>query len=182
MEFDIMFIISQVLSLITAIAAIAAEQMKKMKHILITQTLISIIVAISYILLEGGEVGFIVSLIGAAQAIIMYKYDKDKKTPPILLTISFVIAFLVLSLYGNADKLINYFPALAAVCFAVALTQKDPKLYRILDFSNSVLWLIYDAYILSGNFFVHLGIAISALIGMIRLDGLFGIVKEKRDK
>ncbi len=92
------------------------------------------------------------------------------------------MAFFVLSLYGNADKLINYFPAVAAVCFAPALTQKNPKIYRIFDFSNAVLWLIYDAYILSGNFFVHLGIAISALIGVIRLDGLFGIVKQNKDE
>ena len=178
MDPTILFFISQALSVITAIGAIAAEQMKKMKHILITQTLISVVVAISYILLEGGEVGFIVSLIGAVQSIVMYKYDKEKKSPPILLTLGFVIAFFVLSLYGNADKIINYFPAVAAVCFALALTQKNPKIYRIFDFSNAVLWLIYDAYILSGNFFVHLGIAISALIGMIRLDGLFKSVKK----
>ena len=91
------------------------------------------------------------------------------------------MAYVFLSLYNNTDKIINFFPAAAAVCFALALIQKKPKMYRIFDFSNAVLWLIYDACILSGNFFVHLGVALSAVIGMIRLDGLFGLKKQQKN-
>ena len=179
MHMEAAFWISQGLSLLTAIAAILAEQMKKMKHILITQTLVNLLAALSYLFLDGGKSGFIVSIIGTIQAIVMYGHDKKGKSPHIILTLSFIAAFVVLSLYNNADQLINYLPAAAAVCFALAIMQREPKLYRIFDFSNSVLWLVYDACILSGNFFVHIGIAVSALIGMVRLDGLFGLVKPK---
>ena len=171
------FVISQVLSVLIAIACIVTEQLKKMKHILIVQTLINFTVALSYLLLPAGKSGFIVSMIGATQAILMFFLNKKGIKPHFTVTMGFCAAYVFLSLYNNIDKIINVFPAAAAVCFALALIQKKPKMYRVFDFSNATLWLVYDACILSGNFFVHLGVALSAIIGMIRLDGLFGIIK-----
>ena len=178
MEITPAFIISQVLSVLVAIACIVTEQLKTMKHILIVQTLINLTVALSYILLPDGKSGFIVSTIGAIQATVMFFCNKKRKKPHFTVTLGFCAAYVFLSLYNNTDKIINFFPAAAAVCFALALVQKKPKMYRVCDFSNAVLWLVYDACILSGNFFVHLGVALSALIGMIRLDGLFGLTKK----
>ena len=176
------FVISQVLSVLIAIACIVTEQLKKMKHILIVQTLINFTVALSYLLLPAGKSGFIVSMIGATQAILMFFLNKKGKEPHFMVTVGFCAAYVFLSLYNNTDRIINFLPAAAAVCFALALVQKKPGVYRIFDFSNAVLWLLYDACILSGNFFVHLGVAVSAMIGMIRLDGLFGLVKNKTKK
>lgn len=51
MEITAPFIISQVLSVLAAIACIVTEQLKTMKHILIVQTLINLTVALSYLLL-----------------------------------------------------------------------------------------------------------------------------------
>ena len=181
MEITPPFIISQVLSVMVAIACIVTEQLKTMKHILIVQTLINLTVALSYLLLSDGKTGFIVSTIGAIQAIVMYFCNKKGKKPHVTVTIGFCLAYVFLSLYNNTDKIINFFPAAAAVCFALALIQKKPKMYRIFDFSNATLWLIYDACILSGNFFVHLGVALSAVIGMIRLDGLFSLKKQQKN-
>lgn len=171
------FVISQVLSVLIAISCIVTEQLKTMKHILIVQTLINLTVALSYLLLSDGKTGFIVSMIGAIQAIAMFFCNKKGIKPHFTVTMGFCAAYVFLSLYNNTDKIINFFPAAAAVCFALALIQKKPKMYRVFDFSNATLWLVYDACILSGNFFVHLGVALSAIIGMIRLDGLFGIIK-----
>ena len=182
MDFGVGFFISQVLSVLTAIFSILAEQMKKMKQILIFQIVVNLLAALSYIFLAGGRAGFIVSMIGTLQSIIMYIYDKKGKKPHIVLTLGFVAAYLFLSLYNNTDKIINFLPAAAAVCFALAIMQNKPKMYRVFDFSNAVLWLVYDACILSGNFFVHLGIAISAMIGMIRLDGILKFGKKKQDQ
>ena len=182
MDFGVGFYISQGLSILTAIFSILAEQMKKMKHILIFQTVVNLLAALSYVFLVDGRAGFIVSMIGTVQSVIMYIYDKKGKRPHLVLTLGFIAAYLFLSLYNNTDKIINFLPAAAAVCFALAVMQRKPKMYRIFDFSNAVLWLVYDVCILSGNFFVHLGIAISALIGLIRLDGLFGIVRKPKDK
>ena len=179
MEFTTAFIISQVLSVLVTIACIVTEQLKTMKHILIVQTLVNLTVALSYLLLPGGKSGFIVSMIGAIQATVMFFYDKKKKKPHITMTVFFCAAYVFLSLYNNTDRFINFLPAVAAICFALALIQKKPHAYRIFDFSNAMLWLVYDACILSGNFFVHLGVAVSAVIGMIRLDGLFGLVKNE---
>lgn len=182
MEITPVFIISQVLSVLVAIACIVTEQLKTMKHILIVQTLINLTVALSYLLLPDGKSGFIVSTIGAIQATVMFFCNKKRKKPHFTVTVGFCTAYVFLSLYNNTDRLINFLPAAAAVCFALALIQKTPKIYRIFDFSNAVLWLVYDACIFSGNFFVHLGVALSALIGMIRLDGLFGLIKNKTKK
>ena len=182
MNFGVGFFISQGISVLTAIFSILAEQMKKMKHILIVQTVVNLLAALSYVFLEDGRAGFIVSMIGTVQSIIMYIYDKNGKKPHVVLTLGFVAAYLFLSLYNNTDKFINFLPAAAAVCFALAIMQNKPKMYRVFDFSNAVLWLVYDACILSGNFFVHLGIAVSAMIGMIRLDGIFNVVKKQNEE
>lgn len=182
MEITAAFIISQILSVLVTVACIVTEQLKTMKHILIVQTLINLTVALSYLLLPGGKSGFIVSMIGAIQATMMFFCNKKGKTPPLAVTLLFCAAYVFLSLYNNTDKIINFLPAAAAVCFALALIQKKPNRYRIFDFSNATLWLVYDACILSGNFFVHLGVGVSAVIGMIRLDGLFGLVKNKTKK
>lgn len=179
MEITAPFIISQVLSVLVAIACIVTEQLKAMKHILIVQTLINLTVALSYLLLPDGKSGCIVSMIGAMQATVTFFCNKKGKKPHPAVTVGFCTAYVFLSLYGNTDRLIHFLPAAAAVCFALALMQKTAKRYRIFDFSNAVLWLAYDACILSGNFFVHLCVALSALIGMIRLDGLFGLVKSE---
>lgn len=181
-QFDVLFFISQGLSILTMIASIVSSQMKKMTHILLLQIIGSLPAALSYILLDGGESGFVVTMIGVVQAIVMYIYDKKKKAPHVIVTIGFIVAFVSFSLYGNADKLINYLPAAAAVCFVLAITQRKPKMYRIFIFINAVLWLVYDVCILSGNFIVHLSGAIAGLIGMIRLDGLFGLIKQKEPK
>ena len=74
-------------------------------------------------------------------------------------------------------------PAMSAFCFSVSMMHKKPSLYRLWSALNPTFWFIYDiyssAYIMS---IVHTGIIISAVIGMIRLDGLFGIVKPKTEE
>lgn len=181
MNLETAFYVSQGLSVVTAIVSILSQQMKTMKRILITQIIINIVAALSYILLDGGKSGFIVSLVGTAQAIIMYIYDRKNKRPHIAVILGFIIAYLFLSLYKNADALINYFPAIGAVSFALAITAKKPKTYRIFVLFNATFWLIYDICIMSGNILVHTGVAISTIVGMIRLDGFFGLIKQKNN-
>ena len=174
------FFISQAISVVTAITAVMSKQFKSMKLILITEILTTLMVAVSYILLDGGKSGFIVSIIATVQALIMFGYDRKGKRSPIAIAIVFAVAYLFFSLYNNTDVFINYFPALAAVCFSFAIMMNKSKNYRIFIFCNASLWLIYDFCIISGNILVHIGVAVSALIGLIRVDGLFGLVKQKK--
>jgi uncharacterized membrane protein (UPF0136 family) len=175
-------IISYGLSVLTAISAILSMQFKNIKYILITQITGNLLAAFSYFFLPEADAGFAVSIIAVIQSIVMFFYDRKKKTPHILITLSFIAAFLFFSLYQKTDNILNYLPAAAAVCFAIAITQTKANRFRIFGLINSTLWIIYDVClpIPSANVLVHAGIAVSTVIGMIRLDGLFGIVKQKK--
>ena len=179
MNFDAAFFISQGISIVTAITSVVSKQLKTMKLILITEIMINLLVALSYILLDGGKSGAIVSVVGMVQSTLMLIYDRKGKRPHIAMILGFVALYLFLSLYKNADALINYFPAIAAACFALAIMSKKPKTYRIFILFDALFWLVYDICILSGNLLVHSAVAISAIIGMIRLDGFFGLIKPK---
>ena len=74
------FVISQVLSVLIAIACIVTEQLKKMKHILIVQTLINFTVALSYLLLPAGKSGFIVSMIACVVVTLLDKEPSKEIT------------------------------------------------------------------------------------------------------
>jgi hypothetical protein len=65
-------------------------------------------------------------------------------------------------------------PALSAVCFSLSLVQKKASAFRFWGTLNPAFWLAYDLYVESYvMFLVHLGILISSIVAMIRLDGLF---------
>lgn len=177
-------IISYGLSVLTAISAILSMQLKNIKYILITQITGNLLAAFSYFFLPEADAGFAVSIIAVIQSIVMFFYDRKKKSPHIVVTLIFIAAFLFFSLYQKTDNILNFLPAVAAVCFAIAITQKKANRFRMFGLANSLIWIVYDVCIPipSANFFVHLGIAISTLIGMIRLDGLFGLKKNKREE
>ena len=70
-------------------------------------------------------------------------------------------------------------PAFAAVCYSLSMMQKKPSNYRAWSALNPVFWMIYDIYTMSYvMFIVHLGIAVSTVVAMIRLDGFLGICKK----
>lgn len=166
------FYIAQIISIFTAIIAILSMQMKTMKSILFTQITANLLASSTYFLL-GGFSGAGISLIAIIQLIVMFFYNKNNKEPHKLVIGLFILAYIIYSIF-NFKLFIDLFPLLAAIFFALGIAQKKPAVFRIYGALNPLCWLIYDlstaAYI---NSLMRLGIFISCLIAMIKIDGLF---------
>ena len=169
------FYIAQGISVVTGVLAIVTMQLKNMKTLLFFQVVINLLASLNYLLL-GGDTGAFVSLLAILQSIVMFVLNVNHKKPPLALIIAFVTGYVGISTYNiiSSGELMGILPALAAFCFCMALVQQKPSIFRIWGALNPALWMPYDLFTSSYvMFFVHLGILISTIVAMIRLDGLF---------
>lgn len=181
MDFDVAFYIAQAISIITAVVAILSVQLKGMKAILITQIIGNSLASSTYFLL-GGFSGALVSLIAVVQTVVMYFYNVREVKPHISVTAAFILAYIVNSLI-TFSSILDIFPAIAATCFALSVSQRKPILFRFFSIWNPLSWLIYDFYARAyGNMLMHFGIFISIIIACIRYDGFFGLIKINKEK
>ena len=167
---EVEFYIAQGISILTAVVAILSMQMKSMKTILITQICANLLASSTYFLL-GGFSGAGISLIAIIQLIVMYVYDIKQKKPHWFVVALFIAAYIVYSVF-NFKNVMDIFPLLAAIFFALGVVQKKPSIFRIYGMLNPLCWLVYDIYSLAIiNSIMRVGIFTSALIAKIRLDG-----------
>ena len=164
------FYIAQGISIFTAIVAILSMQLKSMKNILIATIAANLLAASTYFLLDSFS-GAGISLIAIIQLIIMYIYNKKDKTPHKIVVGLFIAAYTIYSII-NFKNIMDIFPLMAAICFALGVAQKKPSMFRIFGLLNPLCWLVYDIYSLAYiNSLMRVGIFTSAFISMIRLDG-----------
>ncbi len=178
MTSEIAFYIAQGISVITAIIAIMSAQLKNMKAILVTQIIGNSLASSTYFLL-GGFSGAGISIIAVLQTVVMYFYNVNDKKPHIPVTAAFILAYVVNAVL-TFGSIFDIFPAIAAICFALAVAQTKSMNYRFFSIWNPLCWLVYDVYTHAyGNLLMHLGIFISVMIACVRLDGFFGLIKKK---
>ena len=114
---------------------------------------------------------------------LMFIYNVNKRKMHTAVLIAFALGYVSISTYNiiSSGEIIGVLPALAAMCYCMCLVQEKPSVFRIWGALNPSFWLAYDlmtrSYVM---FFVHLGILISTLVAMIRLDGFLGIVKKNK--
>lgn len=163
------FVFSQICGGIVFVAAILSLQQKKIKNALICQLICNGLGALTYVLL-GDFSGGGIYLIAVVQSIVYFVFRaKDKKAPPILAVV-FVLAFAACSAltYQTPTDLIA---AVAALTCALSLSQKKASGYRIFTLANGLLWIFYDISVGAYTMVItHAATAISAGIGMVRLD------------
>ena len=173
------FILAQCISIGTGIVAIALKQMKTMKMILLFEVITNLLASTNYLLL-GGDAGAIVSILAILHSFVMLLYNKKEKTPPIPVTVAFILLYTACSTYSLISKSdpMEILPAISAACFSMTLVQKLPFRYRLWSVANCICWVIYDGYTASYvMLLVHFGILLSTVVAMIRLDG---ILKSKK--
>ena len=155
------------------ILAVLMMQLKNMKLVLLFQILINLIGATNYLLMDGGS-GMLLSLTAVIHSIVMYFYNTRGVKPHVPVTFGFIAVYFGFAIYNliiTHDPM-EILPALAAFCFSFSLIQKNPSVFRIWCALNPIFWLPYDIYTKSFvMFLVHGGILVSAVVGMIRLDG-----------
>ena len=183
MNEEIAFYLAQGISVLCGILAIIMMQLKNMKTILFFQIIVNLTASLNYILL-GGDSGAFISLLAIIQSIVMFLYNTKNIKPQIWVLLVFAAGYISISAYNivSSGEIIGILPAIAAICFCICLVQEKPSVFRIWGALNPSFWLVYDimtrSYVM---FFVHLGILISTLVAMIRLDGFLGIIKKNND-
>ena len=181
MNEEVSFYIAQGISVIAGILAVIMMQMKNMKTILFFQIVVNLTASLNYLLL-GGDSGAIISFLAIVQSTVMYFYNKKGKKPHLAVIIGFIVCYLACSTYNIIMKadLMEILPALGAFCFSMCLVQEKPSVFRVWGALNPVCWVPYDLYTHSYVMFcVHFGILASSVVGMVRLDGFFGLFKSK---
>ena len=167
------------ISMITAVIAILSVQLKNMKGILATQIIGNTLAASTYFLV-GGFTGAGVSIIAVVQTVVMYFYNVKDKKPHLAVTLAFIAAY-VLNAALTFHVVFDIFPAISAICFALAVAQTRSIRFRFFSIWNPMCWMVYDVYAgLPINFLMHLGIFISVIVACIRLDGFFGLIPKKK--
>jgi hypothetical protein len=169
------FWIAQSISVFTGVMAIVAMQFKNMKLILTFQIIVNLLASANYLLLNGGA-GAIVSFLAVIYSVVMYFYNKKNVKPHLIVVIGFMAAYVGSSVYNivMTKNPMEILPALAAVCFIMSLMQEKPFYFRIWGAFNPSFWLAYDLFTESYvMFLVHVGMLVSSIVGMIRLDGIF---------
>ena len=180
MDAQTAFLIAQGISIVTGVVAIVLKQMKTMRLILLFEVIANLLASSTYLLL-GGDAGAIVSVLAILHSLIMFLFNRKEKSVPIAVPIAFIVLYTACSTYSIITKAdpMEVLPAIAAVCFALALTQKKPRFDRVWSVINAFSWVIYDgynaAYVMLA---VHMGILISTVVAMVRIDGILKPKKE----
>ena len=166
------FYIAQGISVLTALTAIVGMQMKNMKAILLSQILANLFTASTYFLLNAFS-GAGICLVAIVQAVVMFFYNRKNKPPHLAIIILFVLAYISCSVIYY-ERFIDVFSALAAVCYALSITQTNPKFARLWYVFNPLFWVIYDLYARAyGNLIMHASIFVTTAFALIRVDGIF---------
>ena len=174
------FILAQCVSVGTGVMAITLKQMKTMKMILLFEVITNLLASTNYLLM-GGDAGAIVSVLAILNSLVMLAYNKRGSKPHISVIVAFNVAYVACSIYSLIAKsdAMEILPAIGAVCFSMTLVQRLPFRYRLWSVGNLLCWVIYDTYIASYvMLLVHLGILLSTVIAMIRVDGIFRFHKQ----
>lgn len=163
--------ISMALSLGGLVAMILASTVKtkSMKVILALVFMGNFLVATSY-LLDGNNNGAACCYIGAAQALINYFFDKNKKPIPMWLVGIYAIAIVAINVVVLTE-LLDLLAIIASLTFIMCIGQSNGAKYRFWTIVNMVLWITYD--IIKGSYaalFTHVSLLLFTVLGKLIYD------------
>lgn len=171
--------ISLVLGGAGTVASVVGFQLKKQKHIVFSQFLANLLVALSYLALEWSKMaGGLVCLLGAIQSLITFLFlQKGKDAPkalPVMALVCYAAAtLLTIVLSGSTNYFYDLLPLMGSFCFALGIGAGKESISRRWFFVNTAIWILYDclaAPIALANLVTHLLIMISVVLGIVRYD------------
>ena len=163
------FYIAQAIGIITTICSVVVVQFKSIKKILLGQIISNLLVALNYMLL-GGLSGAGVCILATVQTIWIYFYNKKDKKFPLAFNIGFMVGYTAITFFSFVG-IASILSCIAALLYAMSVTQEDSKYYRVYMLLNSFIWIAYDVYTCAyTTILTHAFIVISIVLAMIRLD------------
>ncbi len=163
------YVIAQAIGPVTTVLSIISAQMKHITAILITELVINLLVALSYILL-GGFSGSYICLMACVQVIVSFVYAKKKKEVPKLLTGIFMLCYILISVFTYQSPM-DILPGVCALGFALSVAQSKPAGYRFFMTLSTLLWVVYDIWVGAwGMLITHGFLLISLAIAIVKQD------------
>ncbi len=171
--------ISQLFGYAATLASVVGFQLKKQWQIVVAQLFANVLVALSYIFLDPGQmVGGIVCLAGAVQTFVNFLYYKKGKTPSGLSVAIFFVVYALASgipmIFAESIKIpFDLLPFFGSVAFLFAISAKNASITRWLFVLNVVIWIVYDAFsspVAVGALVSHSCILFSLILGILRYD------------
>lgn len=160
---------SYLASFVSTVLGLCEPFGKSMKTILLFYFFGNLLVGLSYLFICGYS-GAAICFVACVQGIVNYMfYIKDKKIPAVLVGL-YTVAFISINLM--AFKVwYDLFSLIAAMLSVLSVAQTNPKYYRFLYVSNSMVWIVYDflagAY---GNLATHIILFVSTFLAILIRD------------
>lgn len=160
--------ISMGLSLAGLVAMILASTVKtKSMGLILTFVFFgNFLVATSY-LLDGNNNGAACCYIGAAQTLINFFFEKNKKPIPMWLVGIYAITIVAINV-GVMSEMLDLLAIIASLTFIMCIGQDNASKYRFWTIVNMVLWITYD--ILKGSYaalFTHVSLLLFTVLGKL---------------
>ena len=174
--------VDYVIAIFTTIFAVGGMQFRNMRIIIISQLLSNVLLALQCILGGTASAGGIVFL-AIGQTVVSFIFNAKGKRFPFALTLVFMAGFTAITVICFSTPF-DILTMVAAWFFALSIVQEHSHICRFYALVNTLLWLVYDFFIMPSGIVNHSIIAILILISIIRLDRgkwkqFFSLAKEK---
>lgn len=153
MNWSLIYILSQIFTVITYGLLAATYYAKDRKKILILSFASLIANGIAYLLLNAWS-GLAMCIVALIRNIIFLldekkngKRDKINKTDVIILIILYIIS--IISAIFTYEGFLSLFSVIATMLYTLSVWQKNPKVYKLLGIPIGILWIAYNIYVMS---------------------------------
>lgn len=158
---------AQLIGIFAMLTISFSVQCRKKKHMMMVQSCAHMLYAFQYALLGAISAAYM-DVMAIIRNILFYKYDKNKKQIPIILSIFIIILTSIIG-YLNYTNILSLVPVIIAILYTIGASFKDPKVYKYVFGFCAIAWLFYNlkfkAYVcVIGNIME----IISTIIALIR--------------
>ena len=136
-------VIGNIIALIGSVLLICTGLLSKKKHIVFVQSIQILCFVISNLVLKGFS-GVVINSLSFFRNIFAYK---EKLTNPI--KICFIVVAAFLCIIFNNKGIIGFLPLISMCLYTWFMTTKDIIKFKYLMITITLLWGIYDFYIMS---------------------------------
>lgn len=175
----VIFVISQLLSVIATALLLLSFQQKTHKRIVIMQAVSGLLFGIQYLMIGAYE-GMMCNFIGMVRSITYSFRHKSKFVDSVICPTLFSLTFVVSSIFTYQSPL-SLVPAAAMIISSYVMWIPQTQKLRALSLPTSALWLLYN---ISSNavvaIFTELFNLISIIIALIRFSKFAQNLKKKK--
>ena len=155
---------AQGLGFIYALFLMLSNFGKTTKQILLLQTISFFFKSVHYYLL-GGISGFLTSIISMLRNLIFTKIKSNKTWTIVFILIYLIIGFMTYTTLGSI------LPIIATIFYTIIVNKNNPSYLRWGMLITSIIWLLYNIYIISySGIITQVIILFSNVIAIIKLD------------